>query len=175
MRRCGSLIRRSRSRFDFDGGRDPSGVEILRVRKPVRKANRLVALAPWARRSKYEQYLEAWYLLRKWREGEKPAGAVKRAKSRAARELRGGEPGPIGRPKGGGGVVTGGRRGKLRFFVKNREAVLGASLRLADSRGGSPYMDWGDAGVPTRAPSFTFSMWAVIQRFGVWRPFTNSF
>jgi hypothetical protein len=41
--------------------------------------------------------------LRKRREGEHPAGEVKRVKSRPARELR--------------------------FIVKNREAVLGASLR----------------------------------------------
>ena len=69
----------------------PAGV--VRVRKGK------ISLHPWCRRSKYERYLEAWYLLRKWREGEKSAGALKRARSRAARERRGGRPGPIGRPK----------------------------------------------------------------------------
>jgi hypothetical protein len=146
----------------IDGGRDPSGVGILRDRKPIRKANRLAALrmtagsaswliarAPWSRRSKYERY---------------PGGLVFVAEVEERGEASGG--GEAGEGPGGAGAI---------FFVKNRETVLGASLRLVDSRGGSPYMDWGDAGVPTRAPSFTFSMWAVIQRFGVWRPFTNSF
>jgi len=66
----------------------------------VAKRKGAISLAPWARRTKYERYLEAWYLLRKWREGEKSPGALKRARSRAARVARGGTAGPIGRPKG---------------------------------------------------------------------------
>jgi len=65
----------------------------------VAKRKGSITLSPWARRSKYERYLEAWYLLRKWREGEKSPGALKRARSRAARTLRGGRPGPVGRLK----------------------------------------------------------------------------
>jgi len=66
----------------------------------VAKRKGSITLSPWARRSKYERYLEAWYLLREWRKGEKSPGARKRARSRAAREARGGRPGRIGRPKG---------------------------------------------------------------------------
>ncbi|MGA9445573.1 MAG: hypothetical protein WBV26_03965, partial [Candidatus Sulfotelmatobacter sp.] len=65
----------------------------------VAKRKGSITLSPWARRSKYERYLEAWYLLRKWREGEKSPGALKRARSRGARTLRGGRPGPVGRLK----------------------------------------------------------------------------
>jgi hypothetical protein len=49
----------------------------------VKKRKGDVLLAPWKRRSQYERYLEAWYLLRRWREGEKSAGALKRARNRA--------------------------------------------------------------------------------------------
>ena len=44
----------------------------------VAKRKGAISLAPWARRTKYERYLEAWYLLRKWREGEKKRDRSKR-------------------------------------------------------------------------------------------------
>ena len=47
-----------------------------------------ISLAPWGRRSKYERYLEAWYLLRNWREGEKSPGALKRARCRERARAR---------------------------------------------------------------------------------------
>ncbi|MFZ0817496.1 MAG: group I intron-associated PD-(D/E)XK endonuclease [Candidatus Sulfotelmatobacter sp.] len=49
----------------------------------VKKRKGAITLAPWRRRSKYERYMEAWYLMREWREGEKSAGALKRARNRA--------------------------------------------------------------------------------------------
>jgi hypothetical protein len=49
----------------------------------VKKRKGSISLAPWRRRSNYERYLEAWYLLRPWRQGEKTAGALKRARNRA--------------------------------------------------------------------------------------------
>jgi hypothetical protein len=49
----------------------------------VKKRKGAITLAPWRRRSKYERYLEAWYLMREWREGEKSPGALKRARNRA--------------------------------------------------------------------------------------------
>ena len=39
----------------------------------VAKRKGSIWLAPWNRRSKYERYLEAWHLLRRWR-GEKKSG-----------------------------------------------------------------------------------------------------
>ena len=35
-------------------------------------------LAPWKRQSKYERYLEAWHLLRRWRHGPYAGNAGKR-------------------------------------------------------------------------------------------------
>ena len=54
----------------------------------VAKRKGSIGLAPWARRTKYERYLEAWYLLQKWREEEKSPGALKRARCRARAERR---------------------------------------------------------------------------------------
>jgi PD-(D/E)XK endonuclease len=46
-----------------------------------RKGN--ISLAPWRRQSKYERYLEAWHLLRRWRERGESVRALKGARSEA--------------------------------------------------------------------------------------------
>jgi len=55
-------------------------------------------LAPWRRQSKYERYLEAWHLLRRWRggsyagkaAGSRATGAVSRRSGEAAVRSLGG-------------------------------------------------------------------------------------
>jgi hypothetical protein len=38
-------------------------------------------LAPWNRQSKYERYLEAWHLLRRWRGGEKSGEGLRQGRN----------------------------------------------------------------------------------------------
>jgi len=44
----------------------------------VTKVKGTIRLAPWNTKRKYERYLEAWYLLRKWRHGPYPGNAGKK-------------------------------------------------------------------------------------------------
>lgn len=38
----------------------------------VQKCKGVISLSPWKRNSKYERYLESWYLLRHWRGSRRP-------------------------------------------------------------------------------------------------------
>jgi hypothetical protein len=44
----------------------------------VAKRKGSIWLAPWRRQNKYERYLEAWHLLRRWRQGPYPGNAGKK-------------------------------------------------------------------------------------------------
>jgi hypothetical protein len=60
----------------------PAGVVALRKGS--------IWLAPWRRQSKYERYLEAWHLLRRWR-GEKKLAEGLQGEKRVGGKVR---PGP---------------------------------------------------------------------------------
>jgi hypothetical protein len=51
----------------------------------VRKAKGSISLSPWKRGAKYDRYLEAWFLLRKWR----PEHNVRRTPTPASQEATG--------------------------------------------------------------------------------------